>query len=83
MPYENETFAPGAWTPPRERVRIALNQWIRHNEVFDAVIDFDKALRDPEQPSKLLPKWDCGDHLHPSDAGYLHMGDCIDLSLFD
>jgi len=83
MPYENETFAPGAWTPARELVRITVNQWIRHNDAFDAVIDFDKALRDPEQPSKLLPKWDCGDHLHPSDAGYLHMGDCIDLSLFD
>ena len=83
MPYENETFVPGCWNPAREQVRLAVNDWIRRGEIFDAVIDFDKALRDPENPSKLLPKWDCGDHLHPSDAGYLHMGDCIDLALFD
>ena len=82
-PYENETFVPGCWTPAKEKVRLAVNDWIRGNRVFDAIIDFDRALRDPENPSKLLPRWDCGDHLHPSDAGYLHMGDVIDLGLFD
>ena len=83
MPYENETFVPGCWTPEREKVRRAVNAWIRGNDAFDAVIDFEKALQDPVNPSKLLPKWDCGDHLHPSDAGYTHMGDAIDLTLFD
>ena len=83
MPYENEIFVPGCWTSAREIVRQEVNAWIRKGEVFDAVIDFDKGLRDPENPTKLLPKWDCGDHLHPSDAGYIHMGDVIDLSLFD
>ena len=83
MPYENEIFVPGCWTPAREIVRKEVNAWIRRGEIFDAVIDFDAALRDPEQPTKLLPQWDCGDHLHPSDAGYLHMGDSIDLDLFD
>lgn len=48
-----------------------------------AVIDFEKALRDPGHPTRMLPAYDCGDHLHPSDAGYLRMGDAIDLSLFD
>ena len=75
MPYEDETFVPGCWNPAREKVRQAVNTWIRKAEVFDAVIDFDKALCDPEHPTRLLPKWDCGDHLHPSDLGYLHMGD--------
>jgi len=83
MPYENEIFVPGCWTPARELVRQEVNAWIRKGEVFDAVIDFDKGLRDPENPTKLLPKWDCGDHLHPSDAGYVHMGDVIDLDLFE
>lgn len=83
MPYENEIFVPGCWTPARELVRQEVNGWIRRGEVFDAVIDFDKALRDPEHPTRLLPRWDCGDHLHPSDAGYIHMGDVIDLSLFE
>jgi lysophospholipase L1-like esterase len=81
-PFENETFLPGAWNPARESVRQAVNAWIRGNDVFDAVIDFDEAVRAPERTSSMLPKYDCGDHLHQSDLGYNHMGDAIDLSLF-
>jgi lysophospholipase L1-like esterase len=40
-------------------------------------------LRDPDHPTRMLPIYDCGDHLHPSDLGYTAMGDAIDLSLFD
>ena len=47
------------------------------------MIDFEQALRDPSHPTQMLPLYDCGDHLHPSDAGYLRMGDGIDLALFD
>ena len=83
MPFENETFLVGAWTPARERVRQAVNAWVRDAGVFDAVIDFDKGVRDPEHPTSMLPIYDCGDHLHPSDAGYNRMGDIIDLALFD
>jgi lysophospholipase L1-like esterase len=82
-PFENETFLPGAWTPERERTRQAVNEWIREGGAFDAVVDFDLALRDPEHPARMLPIYDCGDHLHPSDLGYTKMGDAIDLSLFD
>jgi lysophospholipase L1-like esterase len=81
--FENETFLPGAWTPAREAVRQAVNRWIREGGAFDAVVDFDAALRDPEHPLSMLPAYDCGDHLHPSDLGYTKMGDSIDLSLFD
>jgi len=82
-PFENETFLPGAWTPAREAIRQEVNAWIRQGNAFDAVIDFDRGLQDPEHPTSMLPVYDCGDHLHPSDRGYLHMGDIIDLSLFD
>jgi lysophospholipase L1-like esterase len=82
-PFENETFLPGAWTPEREARRQAVNAWIRDGGAFDAVVDFDKALRDPDHPTRMLPIYDCGDHLHPSDLGYTAMGDAIDLSLFD
>ena len=82
-PFENETFLIGAWTPAREAVRQAVNAWIRDGGAFDAVIDFDKSVRDPEHPARMLPNYDCGDHLHQSDAGYNHMGDIIDLALFD
>jgi lysophospholipase L1-like esterase len=83
LPYENETYHPGAWTPAGEEKRQAINEWIRRGEAFDAVIDFDKALRDPAHPASILPPFDCGDHLHPSDNGYRQMGDAIDLGLFE
>ncbi|HEX3398730.1 MAG TPA: SGNH/GDSL hydrolase family protein [Acetobacteraceae bacterium] len=82
-PFENETFLVGAWNPAREAVRQAVNAWIRESGAFDAVVDFDKGLRDPEHPTSMLAIYDCGDHLHPSDLGYNRMGDVIDLSLFD
>lgn len=82
-PFENETFLIGAWTPAREAVRQAVNAWIRDGGTFDAVIDFDKGVRDPEHPARMLPNYDCGDHLHQSDLGYNHMGEIIDLALFD
>jgi lysophospholipase L1-like esterase len=64
-----------------EAKRQALNTWIRTRAPFDAVIDFDRVLRDPEHPTHLLPAFDCGDHLHPNDAGYEAMAASIDLGL--
>ena len=83
LPFENETFLPGAWTPAREKHRKAVNDWVRRGRAFDHVIDFDKTLRDPRHPASMLPKYDCGDHLHPSDLGHQTLGDSIDLALFD
>jgi lysophospholipase L1-like esterase len=59
-----------------------VNEWIRTSGVFDGVIDFEAAARDPAQPDRFLPAFDSGDHLHPSDAGYKAMGESIDLALF-
>ena len=47
------------------------------------MVDFDQALRAPQHPTRMLPLYDCGDGLHPSDRGYGAMGDAIDLALFD
>jgi len=82
-PFGNETYMPGAWNPVREEHRGAFNHWIRESGVLDGVVDFDKALRDPAHPTQMLPLYDCGDGLHPSDLGYCTMGDAIDLALFD
>ncbi|MFK0291278.1 SGNH/GDSL hydrolase family protein [Streptomyces sp. NPDC090442] len=60
-------------------VREQVNQEIRSGTVFDEVVDFDRALRDPERPLRLLPAYDSGDHLHPSDAGYRAMADALDV----
>jgi lysophospholipase L1-like esterase len=81
--FEKETFLPGAWNPKREAERQAFNAWIRDGGAFDAVVDFDHALCDPEHPTRMLAAYDCGDHLHPSDLGYNKMGDAIDLALFE
>ena len=69
-------------SPEGEKVRAALNDWIRNGGEFDGVVDFDKATRDPANPTQFLPAYDSGDHLHPSDAGYKAMGEAIDLKLF-
>jgi lysophospholipase L1-like esterase len=65
-----------------ETARQTINNWIRTSGKFDAVIDMDEAVRDPDNPSRLLPQYDSGDHLHLSVAGYQKMADCIDLKLF-
>ena len=62
--------------------RQAINHWIRTSGRFDAVIDFDRAVRDPEMPAIIAPAFDSGDHLHPGDAGYKAMGAAVDLALF-
>jgi lysophospholipase L1-like esterase len=82
-PFGNETYMANAWSPQREEIRVAVNDWIRNGGAFDAVADFDQALRDPEIPTQMLPRYDCGDGLHPSDLGYTRMGDAIDLAWFE
>jgi lysophospholipase L1-like esterase len=77
------TLTPFARAPDdREAKRQALNEWIRHSGAYDAVIDFDAVTRDPANPRRLLPLYDSGDQLHPSDAGYQAMAGAIDLALF-
>lgn len=70
------------YTETGETKRQAVNQWIRASRAFDAVIDFDAATRDPNDPKKFLAAYDSCDHLHPNDAGYKAMADAIDLGLF-
>ncbi|GHD99518.1 SGNH/GDSL hydrolase family protein [Streptomyces alanosinicus] len=69
------------YTPARETVRRQVNAQIRSGGVYDAVVDFDKALRDPYDPRRLRPDYDSGDHLHPSDLGFGRMAEVFDLSV--
>jgi len=75
----SDYYHPG---PLSEADRQTVNQWIRSAGHFDAVLDFDSVVRDPQHQDPLLPSYDCGDHLHPSPAGYRAMGESIPLSLF-
>jgi len=69
-------------SPAGEKVRATLNDWIRTTKELDGVIDFDKATRDPANPTQYLPAYDSGDHLHPNDAGMQAMAASIDIKLF-
>jgi lysophospholipase L1-like esterase len=73
---------PGYYSESKEALRQTVNKWIRTSASFDGVIDFDVVLRDPDHPSRVLPRFASSDHLHPNDAGYQAMADAIDLSLF-
>ena len=72
----------GYYSPEKEVVRQAVNNWIRSSDEFDGVIDFDLATRDPAHPTRFLPAYDSGDHLHPNDLGYQAMGNAVPLGLF-
>ncbi|WP_346246386.1 GDSL-type esterase/lipase family protein [Sphingomonas rustica] len=65
-----------------EAIRQAVNRWIRTSGAFDAVIDFDAAVRDPARPSRMRPDFDPGDHIHPNDAGNAAMAEAIDVKIF-
>jgi lysophospholipase L1-like esterase len=71
-----------SYSPEGEAMRVKVNSWIRDGGIFDGVVDFDRATRNPLHPSRLLESADSGGHLHPNDAGYALMGDAIDLKLF-
>ncbi|MHA4866489.1 SGNH/GDSL hydrolase family protein [Duganella sp. PWIR1] len=66
--------------PENEADRQELNQWIRNSGVFDAVADFDAALRDPAKADRMKAEYDSGDHLHPSAAGYRALADAVPLA---
>ena len=80
-PFE-DTLIPGYFTLAGEAKRQTVNAWIRTSRAFDAVIDFDRAIRDPAHPTRMLAAYDSGDHLHPNDAGYQAMANAVDLRLF-
>ncbi len=80
LPFKDDTL--GFYTPENERKRSALNHWIRTSGEYDAVIDFDRAMRDPADALRLNPAYDSGDHLHPNDAGMAAMAAAVPLGLF-
>jgi lysophospholipase L1-like esterase len=77
-PYEGAAY----FREEGEKMRQAVNAWIRTSGAYDAVIDFDAATRDPANPRRIRPEFDPGDHLHPNDAGYQAMAKAVDLRMF-
>lgn len=77
LPYAGAAY----YLPKGDAIRRTVNQWIKTSGAFDAVIDFDKAMRDPAHPERLRSNLQSGDWLHPNDAGYRVMGDMVPLGL--
>jgi lysophospholipase L1-like esterase len=76
----SDYYLPGS---ANEADRLKVNEWIRASGHFDALVDLDNLLADPANPSRLLPAYDSGDHLHPSPKGYQIMAEGFPLSLFN
>jgi lysophospholipase L1-like esterase len=77
LPCEGEARCT-AWA---DAERSEVNAWIRASGVFDGVLDFDAVVRDPARPSRMLPAYDSGDHLHPGDTGLAALAQSVDLRL--
>ncbi|WP_452085627.1 SGNH/GDSL hydrolase family protein, partial [Bacillus cereus] len=71
------TLTPAGLPAGREAIRLEVNRWIRSGGGFDGVVDFDAVLRDAARPSVLQRRYDSGDGIHPSDAGYTAMADAV------
>ena len=75
----------GVWLsgPVGEATRQKLNEWIRTSGAFDAVVDFDAAIRDKEHPARMREEFDPGDHIHPNDLGNGVMANAFQLATFE
>ncbi len=73
------SFYDSAWS---ETARQKVNAWIRNSGQFDAVIDMERAVKDPANPRQMLSEYDTGDHLHPNETGHRIMAESVDLNLF-
>jgi lysophospholipase L1-like esterase len=69
------------YTTYKDAARNFVNEWIRTSGHFDAVIDFDKTIRDPQDGATILAEAQ-SDYLHPNELGYQMMGKAVDISLF-
>jgi lysophospholipase L1-like esterase len=76
LPYEGADY----YTADGEAIRAAVNQWIRTSGAADGFFDFDKAVRDPNHPTRFRDGYHSGDNLHPSTIGYQAMADAVDLA---
>ena len=75
------TATNSGWNPTKTRIRNKVNDWIRADALFDGVVDFDEIVRDPADPDRIAPVFNC-DGIHPTPRGYYEMGWSVPLELF-
>ena len=71
------------YSEDHEKGRSTINTWIRTTDLLDGVIDFDQAVRNPQDPEAMQAQFLFeNDWLHLNAKGYETMGNSIDLNLF-
>jgi lysophospholipase L1-like esterase len=79
-PFEGAAY----WTAEEENAREQVNEFVRSKiSGCDAIVDQDRATHDPDHPTRFLPAYDSGDHLHPNDAGHAAIAQAVPLAYFD
>jgi lysophospholipase L1-like esterase len=80
------TTVPGVadtgWNDEKTKIRHQVNEWIRKEAGFDAVLDFDRVMASKSTPDLMEQSYNCGDGVHPSPLGYFQMGKAVDLKGF-
>jgi lysophospholipase L1-like esterase len=82
LPPTGGTRLLGFYSDEGEAIRVAVNDWARSTSEFHAVLDIDRAVRDPDRTSFYGSDFDSGDHLHPNDNGAAAIAEAIDLDVF-
>ncbi|WP_294391523.1 SGNH/GDSL hydrolase family protein [uncultured Sphingomonas sp.] len=78
LPFEGAFY----YSPDRDAIRRAVNAWIRTSGTFDAVVDTERVVADPDNPRRIAAGLQSGDNLHPDGRGETRIGEAIDLRLF-
>jgi lysophospholipase L1-like esterase len=74
--------ANATWSDAKTKIKNEVNAWMKKDAGFDAILDFDRVVKDPKNPALIRADYDCGDAIHPSPIGYFRMGRAVDLSVF-
>ena len=70
------------WNDQKTKIRQQVNDWIRKQAGFDAVLDFDRVMASKANPDLIEQSYNCGDGIHPSPLGYFQMGKSVNLASF-
>ena len=80
------TSVPGVadtgWNDEKTKIRQQVNEWIRKQAGFDAILDFDRVMASKANPDLMEQSYNCGDGVHPSPLGYFQMGKSVNLASF-
>lgn len=79
-PAGNETYSK-EWINAMEDSRLAVNEWLRKQNTYDGLFDYDMAVRDDNKSGYMREGLSIGDGLHPNVIGAVNIVNCIDIEL--